>query len=392
MNQVLRYITLASFVALAACTKKPAPPTVIVPVNLLKISPKAVSYFDNYPATTTALSQVNLLAQVQGYITGIYFKEGSHVKKGEKLYEIDRRIYQANYDAAVANLKVADGNLTQAQQDADRYEYLNSYNAVAKQLYDHAVIALQNAKNQVKAADEAVKSARASLAYAIITAPFDGTIGLSQVKTGNFVTPGSTVLNTISTDDPIAVDFVINEKQLPRFEKLAKSKTDKVDSLFTILLPDNTLYPHTGKISVIDRAVDPQTGSITIRLVFPNPDYFLRAGMSCVVRVHNQDTAPQLVLPGKAVVEQMGEYFVFTAKDSVITTKEDSSKGLPGKKTLVASQKKVVVGQTIGGNIIIKSGINVGDRIVVDGVQALHEGVPITTSNKLPAAGGRGGK
>ena len=393
MNRASKYIIFAGIFVLAACAKKQAPVSNIVPVNLYKVVPKKVLYYDNYPATTNALSQVSLLAQVQGYITGIYFKEGSHIKKGDKLYEIDRRIYQANYDAAVANLKVADGNLTQAQQDADRYEYLNSYNAVAKQLYDHAVIALQNAKNQVKAAEEAVKSAKASLAYAIITAPFDGTIGLSQVKLGNFVTPGTTVLNTISTDDPMAVDFVINEKQLPRFEKLEKNKAGGIDSLFTLLLPDNTLYPHNGKISVIDRAVDPQTGSITVRLVFSNPEYFLRAGMSCVVRVHNQDLAPQLVLPGKAVVEQMGEYFVFTAKDSVITTKEDSSKGQPGKKSLVASQKKVVIGQTIGGNVIIKSGINAGDRIVVDGVQSLHDGVPITTANKLPpSGGGRGGK
>ena len=141
MNRASKYIIFAGFFVLAACAKKQAPVSNIVPVNLYKVVPKKVLYYDNYPATTNALSQVSLLAQVQGYITGIYFKEGSHIKKGAKLYEIDRRIYQANYDAAVANLKVADGNLTQAQQDADRYEYLNSYNAVAKQLYDHAVIA-----------------------------------------------------------------------------------------------------------------------------------------------------------------------------------------------------------------------------------------------------------
>ena len=144
---------------------------------------------------------------------------------------------------------------------------------------------------------------------------------------------------------------------------------------------------------MIDRAVDSQTGSITIRLVFPNPDGFLRVGMSCVVRVHNQDTEPQLVVPGKAVVEQMGEYFVFVAKDTVMNNPEAKSDPGKKKKKLVALQKKVQVGQTIGPDEVIKSGIKAGDSIVVDGVQSLHDGSPITTANKVsPAGAGRGGR
>lgn len=386
MNKKLIYISLSGCLIFAACGKKEPPANNQVPVNLYTVKLKKVLYYDDYPATTVALSQVNLLAQVQGYITGIFFKEGSHIEKGQKLYEIDRRIYQANYDAAVANLKVSEGNLTQAQQDADRYAYLNSYNAVAKQLYDHAVITLQNAKNQVKSSQEAVNSAKTNLNYAVITAPFSGTIGLSQVKLGNFVTVGSTVLNTISTDNPMAVDFVINEKQLTRFEKLDRNKETPTDSLFTMLLPDNSLYPQIGKISVIDRAVDPQTGTITIRLVFANPDYLLRPGMSCVIRVHNQDRAPQLVIPNKAVIEQMGEYFVFTARDSTVTNPDSKDKG---KHLLIAEQVKVQPGQTVGANVVIKSGISDGERIVTDGVQSLHDGTPITTANKVPPSQGR---
>ena len=131
------------------------------------------------------------------------------------------------------------------------------------------------------------------------------------------VTVGQTILNTISTDDPMAVDFLVNEKQLSDFEKFDKNKDKAPDSLFTILMPDNSLYKYPGKISVIDRAVDPQTGAVRIRLVFPNPESDLRVGMSCVVRVHNQESTPQLVIPSKAVVEQMGEYFVFVAKDTL---------------------------------------------------------------------------
>jgi len=226
-----------------------------------------------------------------------------------------------------------------------------------------------------------------------VYAPFTGTIGFSQVKLGTVVAPG-TILNTISTDDPMAVDFIINEKQLPKFEKLQEVKNQERDSLFTLLLPDNSLYPATGKITVIDRAVDSQTGSIKVRLVFSNPKHYLRVGMSGNVRVHNQDTKPQLVLPNKAVVEQMGEYFVFVAKDSLVNNpkmgKDSATKKMPA---LLAHQKKVITGQTIGPNVVIKSGIDEGDRIIVDGLQSLHDGSKITTANKAPGGkGGKGGK
>ncbi len=388
MNRVLLNTVFAGCLILSACQKKQPPQNPEVPVNLIKVKAKQVLYYDNYPSTTQALSQVNLLPQITGAITAIYFKEGSHVTKGQKLYEIDKRIYEAAYDQAIANLQVSKGNLVQAQQDADRYEYLNKYNAVAKQQYDHAIITLENAKNTVKASDQAVKTAKTNLNYAVVYAPFDGTIGFSMVKLGDVVNPGSTILNTISTDNPMAVDFIINEKQLPHFEQLQSDK-NAPDSLFTIRLSDNSLYPIVGKISVIDRAVDAQTGSIRVRLVFANPKNVLRVGMSCTVRVHNQDTGPQLVLPGKAVVEQMGEYFVFTAKDSVIRTHADTVNHVTNPKPkLVAAQKKVQLGQTIGGSVVIKAGIKEGDRVVVDGVQTLHDGSQITTANKV-APGGR---
>src|ERR1700748_1689046 len=133
MNKGILNIVLLSSLVLGACSKKQPPVNNEVPVNLQKVKAKKVQYYDKYPATTSALSQVNLLPQVQGAVTGIFFTEGSHVHKGQKLYEIDKSIYQAAYDQAVANLKVTEGTLEQAKQDADRYEYLNKYNAVAKQ-------------------------------------------------------------------------------------------------------------------------------------------------------------------------------------------------------------------------------------------------------------------
>ncbi len=378
-----------------SCKEKKQPPPQKVPVNLYTVASRPVTYYDQYPSTTEALSQVNLIPQVQGYVTGIFFKEGAKVKKGQKLYEIDQRVYNDTYQQAVANLKVAQGTLVQSRQDADRYVYLNQYHAVAKQLYDHAIITLNNAKNSVKAAQQTVKTAKTNLGYSVIYAPFDGTIGFSQVKLGNLVVVGQTVLNTISTNDPIAVDFYINEKQLAGFEAMEQDKNNDPDSLFTLLLPDNSLYPYVGKISIIDRAVDPQTGTIRVRLVFPNPNDSLKAGMSCVVRVHNQDTSPQIIIPNRAVVEQMGEYFVFIVKDTVINNsdsvtangkshKSKADTAAPKGPQLLAFEKKIQLGQTIGDNVVVTKGLTDGEKIIVDGIQQLHDGVAVNPGKASP--------
>jgi membrane fusion protein (multidrug efflux system) len=362
-----------------SCKPKPTPPTPPVAVNLMTVSERSVTYYDKYPSTTVAISQVSLTAQVTGYVTSINFTEGSHVHKGQLLYKLDERLYTAAVDQARAALRMDSGNLKLVQQDADRYAYLAKYKAIATQLVDHANVALQNAKDSVFAAQQLLKTALTNLSYSSIYAPFDGTIGISQVRVGNLVSPGSTVLNTVSTDNPMGVDFLVNEKQLPHFEQLQAGKARSIDSLFTIQLPNGELYRFPGKILFIDRAVDPQTGSIDIRLAFPNPDYILRPGMSTVVRVHNQDASPQTVVPGRAVVEQMGEYFVFVAKDTVMRSKTADSATAKDADTartpeLRAFQKKVELGETVGPNVVIKSGVNAGDRIVLDGVQAIHEG------------------
>jgi len=380
------FLLIAACLLFASCHKKHKAPILPTPVNVFTVKAKTVFYFDKYPANLVALSQVDLRAQVQGYITGIFFKEGDHVKKGQKLYEIDRQLYQENYDQAKANLQVAEGNLTQAQQDADRYTYLNSQDAVAKQILDHAIITLQNAKNTVTAAQQTLKMAATNLNYAVISAPFDGTIGFSQVKLGNMVTVGQTILNTISTDDPMGVDFLISEKQLSFFEQLKNNEQQTIDSLFTIILPNDSIYPHTGKISIIDRAVDPQTGTIKVRVVFPNPDYSLRPGISCVLRVHNQEKGPKLLVPSKAIVELMGEYFVYMVKDSTVRNPNDTTKT---EQATVAIQKKVQTGQTIAPNVIIKSGIKEGDKIIVDGLQTLHSGSIVDLSKKPAGAQGK---
>ncbi len=385
MNRfVLSCIIITGSLFAGSCGDKkpdaPNPATIPVPVNLYELHPETAIYFDQYPGTVVPLMQVDLKSQIEGYVTAIHFKEGEKVKKGQVLYDIDRSKYQATISQSQANLQVAQANLAQAQKDADRYTYLNEHEAVAKQTLDHALTTLQNAKQQLAAAKQQIVKDQTDLNYSAIRAPFDGTIGISQVKVGNTIVPGQTILNTISTDGPVAVDIVVSEKQIPHFVKLQQLKSTIADSVFTLLLPDNTLYNYPGEISFIDRGVNTQTGTITVRLKFADPSSVLRAGMSCRVRVRNQDTEPQLLVPGKAIVEQLGEFFVYIAKDTAIKTLADST----AKVALHALQKKVVLGAQVADKVIVKQGLEEGEKVIVDGVQKLHDGSFIVT--QAPAA------
>jgi membrane fusion protein (multidrug efflux system) len=177
---------------------------------------------------------------------------------------------------------------------------------------------------------------------------------------------------------------MISEKQLSRFENL-KRNSHPMDSLFTIILPNDSIYPYEGKISIIDRAVDPQSGTIRVRINFPNSKGILKPGISCVLRVHNQEKRAMMIVPNKSIVELMGEYFVYVVKDSVVPTPNDST---IKKRALVAVQKKVQTGQILPPDIIILNGIQSGDKIVTDGVQFLHTGSIVSLSQKKPGKAG----
>lgn len=362
-NNIINLVIFGSLLFfLASCKNgvKQTQNTSPVPVVEYTVQSRTVHYYDTYPGTVTALNQVELRSEVSGFITGIFFTEGSHVEKGEKLYEIDRRKYQAVHDQAKANADIAESNVQKAQRDADRYSKLNEQNAVAKQTYDDAITGLQNAKMQFLSAKAALANAETDFNYSIITAPFSGTIGLSQVKPGAFINAGQTLLNTLSSDDPAAVDFIINEKTLPGFLSLKKNELDKTDSTFRIVLPDNTQYAYNGHLSVVDRAVDPQTGTIKIRLVFPNHEKALRTGMNCTVNVLSGNSGNQLVIPFKSVTELMGEYFVYAI---------DSMK---------VKQVKIEPGSNLGEYIVVTNGVKPGDKIVLDGLQKVHDGSEVS--------------
>ena len=342
--------------------KQQGPPPA-VPVTVTNVESTNAVYYDQFPATINALDQINLTSQVTGYITGIYFNDGQHVQKGQRLYSIDAQVYKANYDQAVADLQVQEANLLKAQQDANRYNELEKHDAIAKQQVDYANAALNATQKQVDAAKANVASLQSNVQFATIYAPLTGTIGISQVKKGTSVVAGQTILNTVSTNNPIAVDFTVDQKNIYRFSELQQDKKAIKDSVFTIAFGED-VYPTPGSIGLIDRAVDPQTGTIKVRLIFPNDKDMLKPGMNATVRVKNTSSVNATIIPYKAVSEMLGEFFVYVVGDS--------SK---------VSQRQIVEGQQIGDNIIIKNGLKPGEKIVVEGIQNLHEGSVITTGN-----------
>ena len=359
----IKYYSVATLILImGSCAKKDQqqqptqPPAVNVTLN--EVTTTNASFYEEYPGTVVPLKEIELRPQVTGFITGIHFQDGARVRKGQLLYSIDAQLYTANYDQAVANLNVQQANLARAQKDADRYHELAKNDAVAKQLVDNADAALEVAKRQAEAAKANIQAVQTSVNYTKVTAPFDGVIGISAVKVGAAVTAGQTILNTVSTDDQLAVDFNVDQKEIYRFTNLLKSQKGQ-DSTFSLKFGTD-IYPEYGKIALIDRAVDPQTGSIKTRLVFPNKKGQLRAGMSGSVRVLNNATTQSVVIPYKAVTEQLGEFFVYVAGDS--------SK---------VSQRRVTLGTTIGPNVIVKEGLKEGEKIAVEGVQNLREGAVI---------------
>lgn len=366
MNHIV-LISAASILGFTACkgpARQGAPAMPPTPVNITEASVAPAVYYDKYPATVVALNQVELRSQVAGFITGIFFKEGEVVQKGKPLYEIDRRKYEAAYLQAQANVASAKASFDRAKKDDDRYQRLADQDAVARQILDNAKATLETSRSQLAAAEANLAAVRTDLDYSLIKAPFTGRIGISQVKLGAQVSPGTTLLNTISSENPIGVDFVITENEISRFADMQGGKAS--DSTFRLQLSDGTEFVHAGKILAIDRGVDNQTGTIRVRIEFNNPDDRLKDGMSCVLRVLNEQSGERLIIPYKAITEQMGEYFVFVAKDTV------------------AAQQKVHLGPRIGDRIVIMDGIQSGDKVITEGFQRLRDGGKIQIG--IPAA------
>ncbi|SDL32656.1 membrane fusion protein, multidrug efflux system [Pedobacter sp. ok626] len=366
INHVKLSIVILGSISLASCgggdeaAQQQGGPPPATPVSVYKVVAEPVTTVDTYPGVVVALDEVEIRAQVGGFITAIYVRDGQKVSRGQKLYEIDRTKYLAAYNSAKANVQMAQANRDKAKKDADRYKNLAAQDAIAKQRVDYALTDLANAESQVAAAKATLSSANNDLQNAVIVAPLNGTIGISQVKVGALVAPSTTLLNTVSKGNPIAVDISVNQADIPHFQKMKNNPGAIKDSLLTIQLQDGSLYTRQGKIITIDRAVDPATGTIKVRVSYPNEAGKLIAGMTVNLRVLNKSTENELVIPYKAVIEQLGAYNVYVVADSN-----------------KAEQRIIQLGKQFDKSVVVKDGLKVGELIVDEGSQNVRPGAVV---------------
>lgn len=361
-------ILLISASLMAACGNKQqqqnaAAGPQAIPVTTAPVTEEIVVGTENYPGTVVPLNETELRAEVSGYITGVFVADGAAVSKGQKLYEIDRTRYEATEQQAKAALAIAEANLNRVKRDVERYRKLAEQDAIAKQTLDYAETDLNNASAQVVSAQAALVTATTNLNRSVIIAPFSGTIGIAQVRMGALVSAGTTLINSISSVSPIAIDFPVSQADIQRFTALQRRGAIEKDSIITLSLPGGTAYTHSGSISAIDRAVDANTGTITVRANFANPDGILRAGMNANVQIRSQSETKQLVIPYRAISEQLGQTSVYVLTDSS-----------------TVEQRQVRLGLKVIDRVVISEGLSLGETVVTDGLINLRPGAKVQVS------------
>lgn len=351
---------------LTACGgKEPAPQgPAAVPVTVVTLAPESVTLTRELPGRASPYLVAEVRPQVNGIIEQRLFTEGGTVEAGQPLYQIEDATYRANYASAVAALARARANLNSAQLMARRSEGLVAINAVSQQDHENTVAALKVAEADVAASEAAVQSARVTLSYARITSPIRGRIGKSSVTQGALVTANQAApLATVQQLDPIYVDLNQSSAELLQLRKaLAAGKLEGARDLpVTVLLEDGTLYEHEGKLAFTDVTVDPATGSVTLRVVVPNPE--------------------NVLLPGGYVRALIGSG---VRQDALLVPQQGIARDPKGHTTALvvgtdgkAEARAVEVSQTVGDKWLVEGGLIAGDRVIVEGLQKVRPGVPV---------------
>jgi membrane fusion protein (multidrug efflux system) len=370
---------------LAACGCKPAPPPAPPPpkVRVVTISARDVPVYQQWIGTLDGYPNANIRAQVTGYLLKQDYVEGSQVKRGDLLFEIDPRPFQAALDQALAKQEQDEAMVGKTDLDVKRYTPLASEHAVSQEELDDAVQANLMAKAAVVADKAAVESARLNLSFTKITSPVDGIAGRAQAQIGDLLGPGGATLTTVSTVDPIRAYFNINEQSYlafcRQFTNLAERAAYREKMELQLILSDGSTYALPGKWFFTSRQVDVNTGTLQVAGLFPNPDYILRPGQYALVRAKIETRKGALLAPQRAVTELQGAYQVATVD--------------PQNKIHI---KTVQVGEQIGPDWLIESGLASGDRVIAEGVQKIKDGMmvevdaePFVSAQAAPPAGGR---
>lgn len=295
------------------------------------------------------------------------------VKKGDLLFRIDPRPYQAVVDQTKANVTKAEASLERAKADLARLEPLAAASAISKQDRDTAVTSVKVAEADVLAARATAATAELDLGYTTMEAPFDGVIGARNVDVGNYVSNGAStsLLATVSTTDPMRVSFNVAEQNYLRFQRrfmddaAREEHSQKME--FTLILGDGSTYEHPGRFEFADRALDPRTGTLKIVVSFPNEENLLKPGQFARVRAKTEEKPDALLVPQRSVVETQN-------LRSVLVVGEDNK----------VTQKPVKTDGSFEDYYIVKEGVQAGDRIVMEGIQKARPGMTVSPQEPEP--------
>jgi membrane fusion protein (multidrug efflux system) len=345
------------------CSKKEAPPPPPPEVLVAEVVQKDVPIYIELVGSTLGSQDVEIRARVEGFLISINFTEGAFVHKGQLLYKIDPKPFEAALDQAKANLATAQAGLEKTNNDVARYQPLFARQAVSKQELDNALSAQQAARAQVDAHKAALAQAQLDLGYTNIASPVDGVIGTTQKKVGSLVGRGeSTLLNIVSQLNPILFRCSIAEAEYLRLARRGGQdpKAAQKQANVELILADGTIFSHKGRLDAIERAVDPTTGTLTGQFAFPNPDRLLRPGQYGKARLATEVKEGALLVPQLAVQERQGLY-------SVMVVKPDAT----------VEQRTVKAGERVGNLWIIDSGVKPGEKVIVEGLQKVQPGAKV---------------
>jgi len=369
---VLTLMALGAGVLGGCAREQPPAPQQAVSVKAIEVQSGSTELFADFVGEVRGSQEVEIRSRVSGILLGKHFNDGALVTEGDLLYTIDAREYRAQVATARAQLAAAQANLARARQDVSRYEPLLRENAISQQVYDNAVAAAKQADAQVEASRAAISEAELGVEFAEIHAPLTGRIGASQVFVGALITAGTTLLANISADDPAWVYFSVSEADLLSYERrIARLEQQDQEAAriaatsrkVRLQLSDGRIYPSEGYINFADRALDPTTGTYRLRAEFPNPAHELRPGMFGRIRATSEVRENVIVVPDRAVQEQLGRRFVIVADDNDI-----------------AEMRPVELGRRLGNRWVIEKGLEGGERVVVEGLQKARPGTALSVT------------
>lgn len=358
------WLALILSVGASSCKKKQAASAPPPEVQVVTVTPKDVPITSEWIGTLDGYVNAQIRAQVTGYLLTQNYVEGSQVKKGDLLFQIDPRPFEATLDQAKGNLAQAQAQLGRTQLDVKRLAPLAKVNAISQQELDNAVQANLAAEAQVKSAQAAVENAQLNLNFTKVTSPIDGVAGLAQAQIGDLVGPNSGPLTAVSVVDPIKVYFNVSEQQYLNYRRQHTDPTERQaheqELELELILADGSIYPQKGKFLFVDRQVDVNTGTLRITGAFPNPNFVLRPGQFARVRAKTQERKGALIVPQRAVTELQGSYQID------IVDEQNKVHVVPVK-----------VGAQIDSNWIIEEGLKPGQRVIVEGIQKVKEGMVV---------------